>query len=741
MGVIGTPINRTGGKLKVTGGAKYSAEIHLPGMTYAVLVGSVIAKGRLKSIDAGDAERASGVLAALTHLNAQKLKPVGIFSPGGKAPTLAAATRVLPLQGDEIFHRGQPVACVVAETLEQAQHAATLVKITYEEQQPTADFEKALSQAETPESVWGMPAIATDGAPNLALAEAAVKVDEIYVTPFEHHNTIEMHATIAVWQDNKLTVYDSTRYVQGERRMLAETFGLDPKQVRVVSKFIGGAFGEKGATRAHVPLAVMCSMKIGRPVSLSLTRRQMTSLVGHRPTTRQRVALGATAEGKLVAIIHEGASSCSAIDTYVEPFSAQTYRLYAGANRRIAQRIVRLNAAQPTTMRAPGEASGMFALESAMDELAHKLKIDPVELRRLNEPPIEPVTGKEFSNRRLLACLEKGAQAFDWSKRKPQPRSRRDGDFLIGMGFAVATYPLKASPASARCRIFADGRALTQSSTHEVGNGVATSMRQIAADALGISLDRIDFEYGDTDLPNAPITGGSTTTMWVGTATRIACEQARAKVIALASAADRSPLCGATEDEISFAENRLFLTKDPSKGETYQAIVSRSGGDMIEALAEVKLDEEKKMRFAMDSYGAHFCEVAVDADTGEVRVRRHLGVFNCGRIINPKLARSQFIGAITMGIGMALMEENTLDARNGFWIRPDLADYHVPAAADIRGIEVTWLDDPDEHVNPLGAKGLGEIGNVGAAAAVANAVFNATGKRIRALPITPGKLL
>ncbi|MBD2772743.1 xanthine dehydrogenase family protein molybdopterin-binding subunit [Iningainema tapete] len=714
--VVGKEIVRADALLKVTGAARYSAEIPIAKMAYAVFVGSKIAKGKILKIETKAAESAGGVLMVLTHENAMRIKkPADIFDPGKKVekPT-NTATSVLPLQSNEIFFRGQAIAAVVAETYEQARYAAALVKIEYIEDPPAVDFLKNIKNAVVPESLWGEPPTTIEGDPENALKTAAIKIDEIYHTPLENHHAMEMQSTSAEWRGDELVVYDTTRFVQGVKRMLAQSFDLVEEKVRVRAEFVGGAFGSKGMVRPHVALVAMCAKQVNRPVKLVLTRRQMTETSGHRPETRQRVALGAGKDGKLTAIIHEGESSCSATDPFVEPFTIQTHGLYAAPHRKLAQRIVYLNVAQPAPMRAPGEASGMFALESAMDELAFKLKIDPLELRRINEPAKEPVTNKEFSCRRLIQCIDKGAEAFGWSKRNVQAEARREGNNLIGYGFAASVYPLKGNPTEASCRIYADGRVVVQSSTHDFGNGISTSARQIAADALGVGYEKIKFEYADSSLPPAPMTGGSTATMWVGTAIKKACEQAKAQVAALAgneNAAD------------------------------YATVLKKSNRKFVEARAEAKPDAEKKKKYAMDSYGAHFCEVAVDAVIGTVTVRRFTSVYNCGRIINPKLAHSQFVSSIVWGIGMALMEYNLLDARNGKWIHADLNDYHVPTFADITRIEALWLDEPDEIANPLGAKGVGEIGIVGAAAAIANAVFNATGKRIRDLPITPDQLL
>lgn len=713
---IGKAETRADALLKVTGAARFTAEHTAQNTAYAVFVGSKIAKGKIVKIDAREAERASGVLAVLTHENSMRIvKPSDIFDPGKKTknPT-NTATSVLPLQSNEIFFRGQIAACVVAETFEQANAAATLIKIEYVEETPALDFLKNLKNAKAPESRWGEPPEAMHGDPEKFLAQSSVKIDESYITPLENHNAMEPHATFAEWRGEKLVVYDATRFVQGVKRMFAQSFGIEPEKIRILAPFVGGAFGSKGPIRPHVALAAMCAKKVNRPVKLVLTRRQMTETTGHRPVTRQRVALGADKNGKLTTIIHEGESSCSATDGFVEPFTNQTHGLYAAAHRKLSQKIVYLNAQQPSPMRAPGEASGMFALESAMDELAFKLKIDPLELRRINEPSKEPVTGKEFSCRRLLQCIEKGAQAFGWTKYNPKPGAMREENKSIGYGFAASVYPLKGNPTEARCRIYADGRIVVQSSTHDFGNGISTAARQIAADALGVDYAKINFEYGDSDLPPAPMTGGSTATMWVGTAVKKACEQARAQIVALAKG----------ENATDFA-----------------AVLKKFKQEYVEATAEAKPDEEKKKKYAMDSYGAHFCEVAVDKDTGVTEVRRFTSVYNCGRIINPKLAHSQFIGGVIWGIGMTLTEGNLLDTRNGKWMNADLGDYHLPTFADTHKIEALWIDEPDEIVNPLGAKGVGEIGITGAAAAIANAVFNATGKRIRELPITPDKLL
>ncbi len=718
---IGRSQDRADARLKVTGAAKYSADFSAPRMAYAVFVGSTIAKGRVVDVDLAAAQAAGGVIGVLTSRDAMRVnKPVDFFDPTKKQPakpnevTTNTASRVLPLQSDEIYYWGQIVAVVIAETFEQAQAAADLVTVSYEVETPLIWLRSNLDRARAPESFLGRPITVVDGDPEGALVRAAVSIDERYSTPIENHHAMEMQSTTAEWRGDELFVEETTRYVQGVKRNLAQSFGLPDDNVHVRARFVGGAFGSKGAVRPHVTLAAMCAKQTGRPIKLLLTRRQVTQTSGYRPETLQRVALGAQADGALTTIIHEGFSSCSATDPYIEAFTTLTRELYAAPNRGLSQKIVYLNTSQPTNMRGPGETSGMYAQECAMDELAFKLGMDPLELRRRNEPDREPITGKLYSCRRLLQCIEVGAQEFGWERRHQTPRSAREGNFLIGYGYATATYPMKGSPCQARCRILDDGQILIQSSTHDFGNGISTTARQIAADALGVSYERITFDYADSDLPPVMQTGGSTTTMWVGTAIKEACERVKSQLGELGSV--------------------------PSPGD-YAAVLKSSGRASVEATAEASPSKARLERYSMNSFGAHFCEVAVDADLGVARIRRFLSVMNCGRIINPKLAKSQYIGAMTMGIGMAMMEGNVLDPRSGMWVQADLADYHVPVYADTHAMEVIWLEEPDLIANPLGCKGIGEMGLVGTAAAIANAIFNATGKRVRDLPITPDKLL
>jgi xanthine dehydrogenase YagR molybdenum-binding subunit len=733
---VGRPIDRVDGRLKVTGGARYAVEFPVERVAHAVLVGSTVANGRIRTIDASAAERVPGVLHVMTHENAPKLKPVVTNPAEGDA-----AGRRVPLQSPNVYYAGQYVAMIVAENLEQARHAADLVRVAYDEQPPATDMGKERGKAYVPrQRVAGKPADVKRGDADSALSSAAVKVDETYRTPTEHHNPMEPHATTAAWEGDRLTVYDATQYTYGVRHSMAATFGVPEENVRVVCKFTGGGFGCKGTVWAHVLLAAAAARQVKRPVRLATTRRQMFSNTGHRAETEQRVALGATREGKLTAIIHEGLSHTSAYDEYVEPFSKPTHMMYASETLRASQRLVPLNVGTPTYMRAPGECSGMFALESALDELAYKLGIDPVRLRLINHADRDPSDDLPWSTKLLRESYRTGAERFGWSRRDPRPASTRDGRYLVGTGMATAVYPVNHFPASARVRIRQDGTALAESSTHDLGTGAYTVLTQVAADTLGLPVERVRVDIGDTDLPKAFVSGGSATTMSVGSAIQGAGRAALAKLKEAARGDSRSPLYGAPADRIAARGGGLWLTDNPSKGETFGAVLSRAGVREVEGGFDMQFNDREK-KHSSHSFGAHFAEVRVDPDFGEVRLTRFTGVFDIGRAMNRKLAESQMRGGVVMGLGMALMEETVLDKNLGRIVNSDLAEYHVPVHADVPPIDVVLLDGFDEIASPIGAKGAGEIGIVGVAAAVANAVYHATGVRVRDLPITPDKLI
>ena len=732
---VGKPLNRVDGKLKVTGGAHYAAEFPLKNLAYAVCVSSTIARGRIKNIVTHEAEALPGVLGVITHENTPKLEVLNTLSKGGQA-----AEKRQPLQDLTVHHSGQHIGVVVADTLELATYAASLVKITYEEETPSIDFEQERGEAFEPETVFGKPPKFVRGNPEAGIAEAEVRVEETYTTPTENHNPMEPPATTAVWEGEKLTVYDSTQYTFGVRTALATSFSIPEENVRVVCHFIGGAFGCKGSTWPHVILSAIAARQVGRPVKLVLTRQQMFDVIGHRAETEQHVKLGATKNGKLTAIIHDGISHTSMFDEFVEPFTIATHMLYACPNLQASQRLVRLNKGTPTFMRAPGETPGTYAIESALDELAYALKLDPIELRLRNHADIDPDTNLPWSSKSLKECYQLGADKFGWSQRNPEPRSMRDGRYLIGMGMATATYPAYHFPAAAKATLLADGTALVKSGTHEMGTGTATVMAQLAADTLGLPVERVCFELGDTELPRAPVSGGSATVGSVGTAVHGAATGVKAKLLEMAHSDKDSPLYQVSANEIDFVDGRLVVRDNPAKGEAYAALLARHNLEQVEAEYQAEFNQEEP-KYSKHGFGAQFVEVRIDPDFGEVRINRYTAAFATGRVLNHKTARSQFMGGIIMGIGMALMEETLTDPYLGRIVNPNLAEYHVPVNADIPNIDIYIIDEKDPYVNPIGTKGLGEIGITGVAAAVANAVYHATGKRIRALPITPDKVL
>ncbi|MGB7378301.1 MAG: xanthine dehydrogenase family protein molybdopterin-binding subunit [Rivularia sp. (in: cyanobacteria)] len=709
---IGKPLNRVDGNLKVTGGAHYSAEFAQENLAYAVGIPSAIARGKIKSIDTNAAKNLPGVIDIITHENAPKLQPLKTFMEGG-----VAAEKRLPLQDNSVYYSGEHIGIVIADTLEQATYAASLVRFTYEEETPIVEMEKHRDEEFEPQTVFGKEPNFIRGNPEDAFNKADIKVDEIYTTPTENHNPIEPSATTAVWENDTLTVYTSTQATYGTKNSLTTSLEIPEENVRVICQFIGGAFGCKGAFWSHIMLAAIATREVNRPVKLVLTREDMFNVVGHRAETEQTVKLGATKEGKLTAIIHDGISHTSMYDEFAEPFTVATHMLYACDNLQASQRLIRLNRVTPTFMRAPGEAPGVYALESAMDELAYALKIDPIELRLINHADTDPDENLPWSSKSLKECYQIGAEKFGWSKRNPEIGSMRDGRYLIGMGMATATYPAFTSPASAKAKMLSDGSVVVQSSTHDMGGGTATVMAQLIADTLGFPFERVCFEYGDTRLPKAPVSGGSMTVSSVGSAVHGAVKGLQAKVL-----------------ELGGKDKNDSLTI-----EDYADILAKNNKQQIEVEYDAKFDQDKK--YSKHAFGAQFVEVRIDPDFGEVRINRYTGAFACGKILNHKTARSQFMGGIIMGIGMALMEETVVDPNLGRVMNANLGEYHVPVNADIPDIDIEMVEEVDNHVNPIGTKGIGEIGITGVAAAVANAVYHATGKRIRDLPITPDKVM
>jgi len=686
----GAPLNRLDGVQKVTGAAKYAYEYPVDNVTYVFPVQSTIAKGRVVSIDASAARALPGVIAVLSHENAPQLAPVN-------------DAKLAVFQSEAIAYRGQFVAAVVAETLEIARQAAELVVVRYEEQPHDVELRADRTDLYKPQIV--NPFYQSDtvsGDVETALAQAPVSLDYVYTTPAEHPNPLEPHTTVAVWNEDSVTLYDANQGPHPIRDTVATAFKLPPERVRVISQYVGGAFGSKVDTHPHVILAVMAAQVARRPVKLALTRQQMYALAGYRSPTIQRVQLGAERDGQLTAIAHDIVEQTATIHEFADPTAVPTRVMYAAPNRRTTHRLARLDVPATSWMRAPGECPGMFALESAMDELAIACGLDPIELRIRNEPAVDPESGRPFSSRNLVACLREGAQRFGWQPRDPTPRLRRAGPWLIGTGVAASSYPALQFPAAALVKVDQAGNYQVRIDAIDIGTGAWTALTQIAADALEVPPERVQLGIGDTSLPQALWATASTGTASWGWAIFNAASALRARL----------------QEE--------FGGSVPAEG--------------LEATGTFQANPEAQ-QYAMHAFGAQFAEVRVNMDTGEVRVPRLLGVFAAGHIINPKTARSQFLGGMTWGLSMALHEESVLDPHFGDYVNHDFAEYHIATNADVGEIDVTWIDEEDPHVNPIGVKGIGEIGIVGTAAAIANAVYHATGIRVRDLPITLDKLL
>lgn len=731
---LGRAVSRVDGPLKVTGQAKFAAEIELDDMLYAALAYSTVASGRIASMDTSAAESAPGVALVMTWRNAPRMAPPPIMMTKPKA---AGASDLPVMQDDRIHWNGQPVAVVLAGTQEQADHAKSLIRVSYEAGPAVTSFEQALQNARVPDTVLGEPPEVKIGDAEAALAAAEFQVDQVYTTPRHNHNAIELHAATVAWQGDRLVVHDATQMVNATAWTLAQIFRIPEENVRVISPFVGGGFGGKGLWD-HQILAAAASKLVGRPVRVMLSREGVFRAVGGRTTTRQRVALGARADGTLAALIHTGTAAMTPHNNCPEQFTFPARHLYATDTLYVQQKVADMNMVVNTFMRAPGESVGTFALESALDELAHQMSLCPVELRSRLEPEKDPSSDHPFSSRHLVEARDKGAERFGWSRRSATPGARREGEWLVGMGMATATYPYMRMPGGkARIRLGADGRAVVQTASHEMGMGTATVQAQHAAARLGLPLENVVFEYGDTALPAGTLAGGSSQTASIGAAVIAAHGELLKSLLKMAG--KDSPLAGLDADEIECRDGGIGHHAEPAHWESYADILARGGVGEISAEAAAPPPLET-MKYSMHSYGAHFCEVRVNAVTGETRVSRFLGSYDCGRILNPKTATSQFKGGIVMGLGLALTEETFFDERSGRIMNPSLAEYHVPVQLDVPAIEVMWTDIPDPH-SPMGAHGIGEIGITGVGAAVANAIFNATGKRVRHLPITLDKLL
>ncbi|MBS1815684.1 MAG: xanthine dehydrogenase family protein molybdopterin-binding subunit [Acidobacteria bacterium] len=714
---------------KVMGKATYAAEFNPPETLYAWMIQSTIPKGTILSVDTSAAEHASGVVKVLTCFNAPKLPKPKIQPPATRFVSL--------LQTPEVHYNGEPIGLVIAKTLAEAQYASSLVTFKYQAEKPQLDFEHHLAEARMPKRA-NTPPKEDHGEKEEAWKRAVTVFEQTYSTPFQTHNPLEPHATVAFWVGEKLTVYNSTQYVSGDKQTLAKTFALPLENVHVICPYVGGGFGCKGSSWSHVPLAAMAAKVVGKPVKLVLDRQQMFGPVGYRPRTVQKIKLGVDGDGKFVAIKHDVIMSTARVEDFVEPSAKQTDMLYACKNISTSHKMVDMDIGVGTFQRAPGEASGTPALESALDELAYKLKMDPLELRLRNYAEIDPGKQKRFTAKHLREAYQQAAERFGWSKLNPEPGSMRDGNKLIGWGMATATYPANRSAAGAVLRLMPDGKIMVGSGTQDIGTGTYTVMAQTVVEELGVDVSRVDAKLGDTDLPKAPVSGGSQSTASVGPAVKAACAQLKLKLATLVVDDAASPHHGAQTGDLEIKDGFLVSTKS-SAHEPIAEIAKRHGE--IEVKGEAEPNEDVKKGMSAHSWGAVFAEVEVDESSGMVKVRRVVATYDIGRLINKTTGTNQLQGGIVWGIGFALHEESALDKVYGRISNENLAEYHVPVNRDVPEIDVTVLDIPDTKFTPQGGRGIGEIGITGVAGAIANAVFHATGKRIRHFPITPDKVL
>ncbi|OWQ46932.1 dehydrogenase [Roseateles noduli] len=727
-GLVGAPVSRVDGPLKVKGEARFAAEFPEAGLLYAALVYSTVAKGRVSTLDVADAEAAPGVALVMTHRNAPKMKPAPLFLTKEKA---AGGDDLPVMQDDRVHWNGQPIALVLAASQEEADHAASLIRASYEEEAATTSLADAKAKGTRTGVFQGEPLHTETGDAEAALLDAPHRVDAVYTTPRYNHNPIELHAATLAWRGDELHVHDASQGVAHAAWTLAQIFGLDEKQVHVTSPFVGGGFGSKTLWR-HQVLAAAASRLVGRPVRIMLSREGVHRIVGGRTCTEQRVAIGAQADGRFDALIHVGTVAMTPHNNMPEPFILPARCVYGAGSFKLDVQTAEVDMLANTFMRAPGESVGTFALESAVDELAVALRMDPIALRLRNEPAKDPTTGTPFSSRHLAEAYQAGAERFGWRHRQPRPGVDRDGEWLVGMGCATATYPYYRMPGgAARITLSSQGRVHVQIAAHEMGMGTATAQTQITAERLGLTMADVAFSYGDSSFPGLVLAGGSQQTASIGKAVMLACEALIDALLKLA--ARSSPLHGLKADDVEARDGALVSRKDPRLQQRFVDLLA--GAEREDLTVEASAPPPLEMQhWSMHSFGAMFCEVRVNAVTGEPRVSRFLGSFDCGRIINPKLAASQFRGGIVMGLGLALTEETQFDERNGRIMNPSLAEYHVPVHMDVPAIDVMWTDIADPHT-PMGARGVGEIGITGVGAAVANAVFNACGRRVRNLPI------
>jgi len=735
MRAIGQPISRFDGRLKVTGKADYTADIAVPALLHAAIVSSRIARGRIRAIDVRAAERVPGVLAVFTYQNMPRMnltpKPWSHLHPHGQS--------YLPLQDDKILYGEQPIALVVGARLDQAAFAGTLIEVDYETEQPAVfGLDSVKNAVDPPQFLW--PVASSVGDADAAITDAEITIKQTYTTSDRHHNPMEPHATTAIWDaDGALTLYESTQHIFGTRELVSMVLGIPLTKITVISHFIGGGFGCKGYVWPHTLLAALAARVLKRPVHLQLTRAQMYSMAGHQAASIQTVALGARKDGKLTGIRHDSISPTSIFDNYIE-YAALCPRSLWDASGGIStnHKIVHVNRNTPTALRAPHEALGHFAIETALDELSYETGVDPVTLRLLNDTDIDPHTQRPFSSRAMRKCLIEGAARFGWEKRTPEPRSMRDGRYLIGQGMAGAIYTHWRWPAQARVTLRADGSALVEAGTHDLGTGTYTVLQQVAADTLGVLPEKVVVRIGDTRLPTSHASIGSATAANAGGSVMLAAKAARDQAIELARTGDYSPFRNADSRDV-FVEDGKLMLRSKNVSVTYAQLLTRN--ELTFLVGDGNYDPAAEGPKAVFSFSAVFAEVRVDPDFGLVRLNRFVGAYDCGRVINPKTARSQAIGGIIWGVGQALFEKTETDPDLGRFLNRNYSGYLVPTCADIPKLDVLFVGDFDEEASPIGVKGLGELTSVSVAPAITNAVYHATGRRIRHLPIAVEDLL
>jgi xanthine dehydrogenase YagR molybdenum-binding subunit len=732
---IGQPLTRREGVLKTTGAARYAADNHPPGMAYAVLAVASIARGRVTSLDVAAAKAHPGVLDVMTPANAPKLA----LDPDAKLHPFMF--RLDLLQNDRVRYPNQPIAVVVADSLEAATEGAALLAPSYASEPARVELDSA--ESFTPAAVGvGGPAEESHGDVAAGLASAAVRIEAVYETPPQYHNAMEPHAVVAAWDGDQLTIDTPSQGMAMAQARIAGLFGIAPDNIHIRSPYLGGGFGSKGVISGPQILGIMAARMVGRPVKLVLRREQMYGPVGHRAPTRQTMRLGADASGALTALSHHVKTASSTFDDFFEPAANTSHALYASPAIATSYDAVRLDTGTPLFMRAPGEAPGSAALESAIDEMAFACGMDPLAFRLKNYADAEPMTGKPFSSKALRQCYEQGAARFGWSARQQAPRQMRDeAGMLVGWGMGTAVFPALTFEGHARAALRRDGTGVMEIGAHDMGQGAWTALAQIAADALGLDLDRLEFRSGTSDLPDAGIAGGSAHTATAGVAIHGAGANVIAKLADLATGDRRSPLFGAGNAGIVARDGRLHRRDDETRSETYADILARAGRDEIEGQGSSAADPAAQAAYAMHAHGAVFAEVKVDPDFGQMRVTRLVGAFAAGTVVNPRLVRSQYYGGMIWGVSFALHEHAAMDKRSGRVMNPNLGEYHVPVNADVPSIEAILVEERDVHVNALGIKGVGEIGITGTAGAIANAVWHATGVRVRRFPITLDRLL